>query len=700
MRNKMFLRSSLAVALTLAFSANSEGTNDDINEDHTVIVYGQRVERDIINVPVSMDSVDGETIERHRMELVSDVVKTIPNINVFEPAGDYSYFQVRGLPRHIEQPNVPIYVDGIPHTSLYGLNLPLLDVENIEFLRGPQGNLFGSNARDGVVVINTKRPINETTGSVSVGVANFNQKSFSGGFNVPIIEDELYTKLAIRTLQRDGFVENTYLNEDIDHKKETVVNLGFYWEPSATVAARLNFDYLDKEHGITPYVNTTGKTLSNGDDLEGAMEHDGIFDQTSKGVSLGIDWDLWQDWKLSSVTGFRQQDIFANIDADLTVSDPAFSAYIDNWFDERDYFQELRLASTPEVGNWDWLFGLAYFRATDDNRQAIHSVAMNMDSVKVDSDLARDTYTAYLDTTWRFLPSWRLNVGARYTREHFDADSTFFSAFAGGETQGSYNNTFSEFLPKLALSKHFGDEHTVYASYGEGMLSGGATWMYEYVTPEGRTGHVRPYAPETSRMYEVGYKGYWLERSVMTSLAIFDSYVYDHQLFYPDAVGNFQVSSVDEVRSRGIEGSIKAWFADAWETVLSFGFNDAKVVEIDGYSGASLTKGSRIPYAPEHNIHASVIYYGDISDDWQYVPTLSADRFGEVLLNNAGTIKQEPYTIFDANVEFIYRDDYSIRLWGRNISDERYRTQSFNFGQEVSIFGDPRQFGIDFKAKF
>ncbi len=71
----------------------------------------------------------------------------------------------------------------------------------------------------------------------------------------------------------------------------------------------------------------------------------------------------------------------------------------------------------------------------------------------------------------------------------------------------------------------------------------------------------------------------------MTSVALFNTYVYDHQLFYPDALGNFQVSSVNEVRSRGIEGTITAWISDAWETVLSVGYNDSEVMEIDGYSG-------------------------------------------------------------------------------------------------------------------
>lgn len=696
MQHKIFLQSSLAMALTLAFSAHSTDTGDE----HTVVVYGQRVERDIIKVPVSMDSVDEETIERQRYESIVDVVKTIPNINVFEPAGDYSYIQVRGLPRHIEQPNVPVYVDGVPHTSLYGLNLPLLDVESIEFLRGPQGNLFGSNARDGVIVINTKKPTNETSGRVSVGVANYDQKSLKAGFNAPLIEDELYTKFAISTLKRDGFVENTYLNKDIDHKEEVVANLGFYWEPNQAVSARLTFDYTTKDVGPAPYVNTTSRTLSSGDDLKGAMDIDGIFDQRSKGVSLGVDWNIYPDWTLSSVTGYRQQDIFAKIDADLIPSPPEMSMYIDNWFDERDYFQELRLASTPEVSNWDWLFGAAYFRATDDNQQAIHWVSMNTDTVKVDSELARDTYTVYFDATWRFAPSWRLNFGSRFTQEKFDSDSTFFNAFTG-ESQGSYSKDYSEFLPKIALSKEFGDEHTLYASYGEGMLSGGATWMYEYVTPEqGRTGHNRPYEPETSQVYELGYKGYWADRSVMTSVALFNTYVYDHQLFYPDALGNFQVSSVNEVRSRGIEGTITAWISDAWETVLSVGYNDSEVMEIDGYSGASLTEGSRIPFAPDYNVHAHVVYNGEISDDWQYIPTLSADFFGEVLLNGSGSISQDPYALINANVEFIYRDDYSIRLWGKNVTDERYRTQSFNFGNEVSIFGDPRQFGVDFSAKF
>ncbi len=697
MQQKILLQSSLMLALTLAFSAHSNHSQDE----NTVIVYGQRVERDIIEVPVSMDVVSEEQIERLRLGSVADVVKTIPNISMPDIAGDYSYIQVRGMPRHLEQTNVPVYVDGVPHTSMYGLNLPLMDVENIEFLRGPQGNLFGSNARDGVIVITTKKPSNETTAQVSVGVANYGQKSIKAGVSTPLVDDELLMKLSISALKRDGFVQNTHLNKSIDHKDDMAANLGLYWQLNEKVSARLSLDYMTKDLGPAPYANTTNKTMSRGDDLEAAMDIEGTFEQSAKGVSLGVDWHISPDWTLSSVTGYRQQNVYAKYDPDLVVSPPAMAMYIDNWFDEKDYFQEFRLTSTPKASDFDWLFGLAYFRATDDNRQAAHIIAMQSDMTRVASELARDTYTAYVDSTWRFAPSWRLNLGARFTQENFDSNSNFYNAFAGGDSQGSYNTNYNKFLPKAALTKEFGKDHNVYASYGEGLLSGGATWMYENVTPEqGRTGQTKPYAPETSRVFELGYKAYWLDRTMMTNLAVFDSYVYNYQLPYADAMGNAKISSVNKVRSRGLEGSVNAWIADAWEAVLGFGFNDAKVEEIDGYSGATLAKGSRIPFAPKYNIHSHVVYNGNISNDWQFIPSLSVNYFGDVLLNGSGSITQDPYALINANLEFVYRHDYSIRVWGSNLADERYRTQAFNFGNEVSTFGDPRQFGVDFTVRY
>lgn len=329
-----------------AFGAIPVLAADNVNE--TVIVQATRVEKDIKDVPQSIDVLTSEEINTQRHRTVADAIKAIPNITLSDIAGDYNYVQIRGLPRNLEQANVPIYVDGVPQTSLYGLNLSLLDVESIEFLRGPQGNIYGSNARDGIIVITTKKPANEPTASVKVGSANYDEKSAQLLASSALIDDVLSAKIAINHLKREGFVENTYLDKSVDDKTQNNLALSFYWTPDTDWSASLYMDYGETDGGAYPYVPGTSQP-NRGDDIQTAMDVDGVFEQKSKGVALNLGWDFHPEWAFNSVTGYRSINTFGRFDADLAVTPAAMSMLVDTWLDEEDYFQELRLTSTPGV---------------------------------------------------------------------------------------------------------------------------------------------------------------------------------------------------------------------------------------------------------------------------------------------------------------------------------------------------------------
>ncbi|MDA0150468.1 TonB-dependent receptor [Vibrio sp. LaRot3] len=696
MNNKAVL--AAAILGTLAYGQSVAAPQ----ADETVIVHAARVAKDMKDISQSMDYLSAEDIEKHRYKTVADAIKSIANIVLPELPGDYSYIQVRGLPRHLEQSNVPIYVDGVPQTSLYGLNLLLKDVESIEFLRGPQGNTYGSNARDGIIVITTKKQGNDPSASFELGVANYDQQSGTVTAGTALIEDVLTAKVTLDYLSRDGFVENTHLNKSVDPKEQRSAMLSLHWTPSSDWTANLYLDHTTLESGVYPYVKDDPKT-ERGDDLKTATDIEGLFDQTSKGAALNVTWTGLENWQLSSVTGIREIDTYGRFDADLVVTPPAGSAYLDNYIREKDTFQELRLNSNLGALPVDWTFGAAFYRSHEDNNNFTEMDLNKMQLTKTAGKYTRDTYTAYMDASWRFAPTWTLKAGARYTKEDFQIDSQFYSMFRFPfETQGSYEKDYSEFLPNFAISKDFGKNHTVYASYGEGMLSGGGSWIAEASDSSGNLGHGLPYDPETSEVYELGYKSYWNDRTIIADINVFDMRVNNLQYAYQDpTTGANAIAPIKEVRSRGIEGSISALINDVWEAALSFGFNDAKVTQVDGYTGASYSEGARIPFAPEHTVNVEATYYGEIGDNWTFTPNLGVGFYGEMALDKQGNNFQDPYFVVDANVRFNYRDDFEIRLWGVNITDERYKTYSVNWGGTgFSNYGDPVRFGVDLSANF
>jgi iron complex outermembrane receptor protein len=66
-------------------------------------------------------------------------------------------------------------------------------------------------------------------------------------------------------------------------------------------------------------------------------------------------------------------------------------------------------------------------------------------------------------------------------------------------------------------------------------------------------------------------------------------------------------------------------------------------------------------------------------------------------------IAREPaYGTLDARIGFAPQGkNWSVAAWGKNVTDELYRTNIISFfGEEVSQFGPPRTFGVDFSYRF
>ena len=152
-----------------------------------ITVTGQKGAEDPQKMPVSLTAVTHETLEDAGVRSVSDAAGYAPNtfFNEFT-ARKLSNARFRGVGSSPNNPGVTTYIDGVPQLNANSSSLELVDVDQIEFVRGPQSALFGRNALGGIVNITSGRPSLKTwSGSLVGPYGNFNAGDLRGSASGP-----------------------------------------------------------------------------------------------------------------------------------------------------------------------------------------------------------------------------------------------------------------------------------------------------------------------------------------------------------------------------------------------------------------------------------------------------------------------------------------------------------------------------------
>ena len=108
-------------------------------------------------MPISVTAVTRGTIEGAGVQQVSDAAIFAPNTYFTEfTARKLSNARFRGIGSSPNNPGITTYIDGVPQLNANSSSIELLDVDQIEFVRGPQSALFGRNTLGGLVNITSR----------------------------------------------------------------------------------------------------------------------------------------------------------------------------------------------------------------------------------------------------------------------------------------------------------------------------------------------------------------------------------------------------------------------------------------------------------------------------------------------------------------------------------------------------------------
>ena len=650
---------------------------EDLTQDVTVLptlhVEATRTDTTYLQTPASVFRIDAPQVDTSSQVNLTEVVKGIPSLQLrnrenyaqdlqlsMRGFGARSTFGVRGI---------RLYVDGIPATMPDGQgqtsNIDLSSLDHVEVLTGPFSSLYG-NSSGGTILTSTK----EGQGKDSI------ELSYSGGSHDKSRAGLVLQGGAKGANEPSYVISSSYFDTDgyREHSgAEKVLN-----------NAKLSWNLVDgsKINWVTNYVKIHADDPQglNRDQWNANPKQQVPFlkqfnvrkdiEQTQTGVTWSKPINDKNELYAMAYLGNRQVTQYQSIPKSTQDASINHAGGVIDF--ERDYYgadfrwtgKELLLNTTVSVG--------VALDAMDEDRKGFENFNLvnGQPSYGVKGNLRRDedntlwNIDPYLQASWQFLPTWRLDTGVRYSNVHYKSKDNYLS---NGDDSGKTD--YSKVLPSAALSWQILPELMAYVSYAKGFET--PTFTEMAYRPDGESGFNFDLTASTSDTYETGLKSQ--NQLGDFTLAVFQTKTKDDIVSAGNSNGRSTFRNADKTLREGLEF---AWNKKLWRDLTataSYTYLDATFdADIPALGSiAQIPSGNAIPGIAKNQAYASLAWqpshglYGGV--DVQYMD--------KVYVNDTNSDAAPSYSVTSANVGYAWvMGDWKVNSFARvdNLFDKNY----------------------------
>jgi outer membrane receptor protein involved in Fe transport len=370
--NFSFKKIVSAIALATVAAPGITFAQDSILEE--IVVTASKRATTLQEIPIAVTVTTADTIEKAQIQDLIDLQAVVPSLRVSQlQTSRNANFVIRGFGNGANnpgiEPSVGVFIDGVYRSRSAAAISDLPRLERVEVLSGPQSTLFGKNASAGVVSVVTPVPQGESGGFFSASVGDYSAVVLKG-----LVEGSLSDNLAFDIAgsynSRDGYFENLALGEELNERNRYAIRGQLNWTPNDSTAVRVIADYDQIDEACCGVVNILsgpatgainflgGQLVPNDPEaLEGFFDDPAINEISNFGLSIQGDFDF-EKFSVTSITSFRNNDVFDNQDIDFSSGDLTNSNKNDINIDT--FTQEIRFISNGD-GAVDWLVGAFYF---------------------------------------------------------------------------------------------------------------------------------------------------------------------------------------------------------------------------------------------------------------------------------------------------------------------------------------------------
>jgi iron complex outermembrane receptor protein len=655
MRFLPFKKALLAAAIIAECTFIATAHADPALEE--VIVTARKREENLQQVPTAINVFTADSLKDRQVENIVDLQSATPNVTIAETsslrAGATSIF-IRGIGNDPSTDlGVGVYLDDVYLARGSGLNLDVFDIERIEVLKGPQGNLYGRNTTGGAIKYISKEPTDTVQASIEGKIGSNELRQVKTSASGPLIEDVLYGGVGLSYKKRDGNQTNLYDGKKYNGLDSQAVRANLKLEPIDSVTLKLFYNYthdnprpgvasrlaVDAQGLQTQYQNA----LAMGALPPGATSPD-LSQATPPGkINTAFDFDSYRlltettafsaEWRvddaltLKSVTAKRTTDNTAPYDFSGTSDAYLQTLFYDQYDDVSQEFQFNYSGDTLDL-----VGGIFYFDGYNDSpgtstispryplppaSSPVGPVYLALDQIAITDSAEQKvkSLSYYINADFDLSDAWHASLGARYTTDRKSVEKE-------GHTEG----TVYSYIPSLGPGAVFPCAYDAPAS--PGCPTGGPSGNNDIARERSRWSNFTPtfklaydidedtmayasiasgfkaggfvinttlaqYDPEKVRTYALGLKTTLLDNRLRLNTEAFYNDYTDKQLSYTtfkDGALVLDVGNIGKAHTQGVD------FEANWLTPLeglqidfNVGYLDAVM---DEYIVPDLTAGA------------------------------------------------------------------------------------------------------------
>jgi outer membrane receptor for ferric coprogen and ferric-rhodotorulic acid len=660
----------------------AEITDENIEE---ILIIGVRQDRvsqgatgltmDLNETPQSISVISAEQIKNYAATNINDALKMATGITVEQGETTRTSYTSRGFDIKSTQ------VDGVGLPNSWGLVTGAMEsygYEEIEVIRGANGQLTGVGNSAGTINYVRKRPTNENEGEVGLSLGSYGLKRLEADSSFFLTDSGSWAARVVAAVEDSGSyldgleTDRSYVSVVVDGQltdNSTLTFGGSYQDANSdgTMWGGLVFNYTDGTQADWDVSSNPAQEWSSWDTINTTafMEYAYVFDN---------------DWEIKATYNRQDSEDVGNL------------FYVYGAIDK-----ETGLGLYGYPGAWDGEFSANLFDITSKGGYSLfgqeHELTLGLSMSKSNDRTFNRPNNDYSIPAWGALPSFPYPIDAipepewGDSKTYSDLDVTLTRIFGSTKlnitndlfmvagfnavnykregysnyTAVNIENDENEISPYLAATYSITDDINAYASYSD---------VYQPQEQYDYNGEFLD--PSKGVNYEIGLKTQWLDDTLLATVALFSGEQENIATFAGLNAAGLNYYKGTNIQSKGFEVEITGHITDNLNAVLAYTFLDIEDefgVNTNEWVATDVVNFSldyTLPQLPE-------LTFG-FAGKWQ-----SATE------NSASAVKQGSYVLVNTFARWSVSENLSIQANIDNITDEKYIT-SLN---SVGFYGAP-----------